>query len=160
MVLGETWLNQNTGLNCEIDGFECEHVYANKSIKTKKGRYSGGISLYYKSHLKNHITIVEKSTLGFIWFKIDGNILSDVDLYVCYCYLRDKKSRILRHEDVDLYEIVENGISYYKPHGNILVTGDLNSPTGVDRQYTDYLEYDRYISSGIDELIRYDDIPQ
>ena len=37
MVLGETWLNQNTGLNCEIDGFECEHVYANKSIITKKG---------------------------------------------------------------------------------------------------------------------------
>ena len=160
MILGETWLNQNTGLKCEIDGFECEHVYANKSIKTKKGRYSGGISFHYKSHHKNHTTIVKKSTLGFIWFKIDGKILSDVDLYIYYCYLRDKKPRILRHEDVDLFKIIENDISNYKHHGNSLVTSYLNNRTGVDRQYIVYLEYDMYISSGIDEFIWHDDIPQ
>lgn len=112
VLLGETWLNKNTIINCDIQGFECEHLFARKSLGTRKGRYSGGISIYFKSSLKNYIKIVEKSPYGLIWLKIDSKILkSDSDLFICYCYLRDKNSRVLRHEDVDLYEILENGIS-------------------------------------------------
>ena len=136
MILGETCLNKNTSTNCEIQGFECEHIYARKALGAQKGRYSGCISLYYKSNLRNYIKFIEKS-YGFIWFNIDSKILlNDSDLFVCYCYLKDKTSRVLQHEDVDLYEVLENGISTYKTQGQILVTGDLNSQTGLHKEYT------------------------
>ncbi|MEW8545054.1 MAG: reverse transcriptase family protein [Candidatus Thiodiazotropha sp.] len=161
ILLGETWLNEKTGLKCEIEGYQCEHIYARKSIGARKGRYSGGISIYYKSYLKDFIKVIEKSQYGLLWLKIDSQLIQgDTDLLVCYCYLRDKNSRVLRHEDIDLYEILENDISKYKNEGKILVTGDLNSRTGLHEQFSDVLEYDRYIVSGIDEYVWYEDIPK
>lgn len=32
----ETWLHENTNLNMNISGFNCEHVLGNKSKNTKK----------------------------------------------------------------------------------------------------------------------------
>lgn len=159
VLLGETWLNKNDNINCDIQGFECEHLYARKSLGVRKGRYSGGISLYYKSYLKQYIKVVEQSPYGLFCFKVSSEILAtDMDLFVCYCYLRDKNSRVLRHEDVDLFEILENDISKYKNEGRIFVTGDLNSRTGIHSSFSDVLEYDRYIQSGVDEQVRYDNI--
>ena len=56
--------------NLEIKNYTCEHLYGNKAENTKKGRFSGGISIYYKNNLKNHIQIIEKDQCGIIWFKM------------------------------------------------------------------------------------------
>ena len=150
LLLGETWLHERSNINGSINEFECEHLFARKSLGAKRGRYSGGISIYYKTYLKDHVKIVEKSPYGFVWTKIDSKILNqDSDVYLCYCYMRDKNSRVLRHEDVDLFEILENAIADYKTKGVVFVTGDLNCRTGDSE--TDIIEYDRYIQDGIEE---------
>ena len=57
---GETWLNKNDSSNFDIDGYCCEHVFASKSLGTTKGRFSGGISVYYfKTELKDYVTVAE-----------------------------------------------------------------------------------------------------
>ena len=48
-LLGETWLNKNDETNYDIKGFLCDHVFASKSLGARKGRYSGGISVYYRT---------------------------------------------------------------------------------------------------------------
>ena len=87
IFLGETWLNNNTSLNCDIQSYETEHLFATKSLGAKKGRYSGGITVYYKTCLKDYIKIVEKSQYGYVWIKIDSKLIhSENDLYICLIY--------------------------------------------------------------------------
>ena len=50
IILTETWLSKNTCVNLEIPKYNCKHLFGNKSRDTQKGRYSGGISLYYKRY--------------------------------------------------------------------------------------------------------------
>ena len=48
LLLSETWTSNKTAMNLEINGYTCEHVCGNKTPGAKKGRYSGGVSLYVK----------------------------------------------------------------------------------------------------------------
>lgn len=59
IFLGETWLNKRDTTN--LDGYLCEHIYGTKSVGARRGRKSGGISLYYKSYLKDKIAIADSS---------------------------------------------------------------------------------------------------
>ena len=99
LFFGETWLNKEDPYEFSLDGYECEHVFAQKSQGAKTGRFSGGVYVYFKSCLKQHITVVEKINCGIIWIKIDKTILEfNEDAFVCYIYVREQKSNILRHE--------------------------------------------------------------
>ena len=69
LFLSETWLSRNTAYNLNIDGYDCYHLYGNKSRAARRGRYGGGISVYYKHELSSKISIVEKQQLG-----IDGYV--------------------------------------------------------------------------------------
>ena len=60
IFLQETWLSPKSTLNLEIQGYCSDHLLGNKSPNTKKGRYSGGISVYYRNYLKSCINIEEK----------------------------------------------------------------------------------------------------
>ncbi|MEW8544930.1 MAG: reverse transcriptase family protein, partial [Candidatus Thiodiazotropha sp.] len=156
IFLGETWLNKNDYINYDIEGYCCDHVFASKSLGTTKGRYSGGISIYYKSVVKDYISVVEKNDYGLLWLKIGSNILkSNVDTYIGYLYAREKNSRIYRHEDVDYFELLEAGIAKYQNMGKVLVSGDFNGRTGTN---CDFILYDHYIEAGPDDNIRYNDI--
>ena len=35
LLLGETWLNEKSNIECSINGFECEHLFARKSLGAK-----------------------------------------------------------------------------------------------------------------------------
>ena len=89
ILFGETWLNNQSNLNYDINGFECDHVFGSKSKGNSKGRYSGGVSLYYKPWLKKHLRVIEKSKYGYIWIKLDKNVFThNEDVYICYMYVR------------------------------------------------------------------------
>ena len=142
-MFGETWYNKNDPYDLSINGYECDHVFARKSQGAKSGRYSGGVSVYYKSYLKNYVSVVEKSEYGLVWIKIDKSILySTEDAFICNVYVRDQKSQVLRHEEIDYFELVENGIIKYKNRGKVYVTGDFNSRIGQSADFTDNLCYD------------------
>ena len=84
--------------------------------------------------------------------KIDKNILSsNEDAYICYEYVREQKSQIFRHEEIDYFELVESGIIKYKNIGKVYVTGDFNSRTGQCTDLPDYLRYDNYLTVGMNE---------
>ena len=54
----ETWFSNTTCVNLGIKGYECFHMYDNKTQNVKKGRYSGGLSIYYKQTLAKNVEIV------------------------------------------------------------------------------------------------------
>ena len=143
MLLNETWISKNDNINLDIQGYTSEHLFGNKSIGTKKGRYSGGISIYYKNFLKEKIKVVEKNQIGILWLKISKDIFSfNQDVYICISYIPPAGSKVLRNEDIDMFEQLELDIIKYKNLGLIFLTGDLNSHTSNE---PDFLTYDRYL---------------
>lgn len=159
-MLGETWFNKDDPYDLSISGFECDHVFACKSLGAKSGRFSGGVSVYFKSHLKKFISVAGKSEYGLIWIKIDKNILPfDEDAFMCYIYVREQKSLVLRNEEIDYFELLESDIAKFKSLGKIFVTGDFNSRTGQSADLSDHLTYDSYLHVGMNEDIRYSEIP-
>ena len=108
------------------------------------------MSVYYKTCLKPYINVEEKSDFGIIWIKIKNDILPyDEDAFFCYVYVRDPKSQVLRHEEFDYFEILEQNIAKYKIRGKVFITGDMNSRTGQYTDSTDFLIFDRYLNAGL-----------
>ena len=71
IFLNETWISDKTKTNLDINGYTSEHIPGNKSRHTRKGRFSGGISFYYKTKLRNHVKIVEIMQSGIMWVKLE-----------------------------------------------------------------------------------------
>ena len=61
LLLSETWISSKNTINLEINGYFCEHIFGNKTPGSVKGRFSSGISVYAKNHLKSKIKIIEKN---------------------------------------------------------------------------------------------------
>ena len=132
-------------------------MFASKSLGTTKGRFSGGISVYFKTELKDYVTVAEKNDYGLLWLKISGALLKPaVDTYVGYLYAREKTLRVCRHEGTDYFQLLESDIAKFQTLGKVLVTGDFNGRTGTN---SDFIIYDRYIDAGPDDSIQYNDIP-
>ena len=128
LLLGETWQNKDDPYDFGISDYECAHVYAQKSLGVKTGRFSGGVSVYFRSSLKLYTSVVHASNDGLIWIKIDKHfLLSDRDAYICYVYVRDKNSKVLREEEIDYFEILQSDISKYSLLGDVFVAGDFNT---------------------------------
>ena len=114
----------------------------------KKGRCSGGISLYYKSELKNHITVLEKQQCGIIWIKLSSTLFPFAeDVYLCNLYIPPVLSNVLKTSDIDMYDQIEKGIIKYNNLGKVFVTGDFNSRSSDS---IDYLIFDKYLDQDLD----------
>lgn len=61
--MNETWVSKTDYTNFHINGYVCDFIPGNKTGRSRKGRYDGGISLYYRTCLKNYITIT--------WYNVD-----------------------------------------------------------------------------------------
>ena len=143
LLFNETWLTKNDFLSLDIQGYCCEHIFGNKSAGVKKGRYSGGLSIYYKNCLKDKIKVVEKNQAGIIWLRILKDTFSfNQDVYICATYIPPSGSKVLRSEDIDIFEQLELDIIKYRRLGKIFLTGDFNCRTANE---PDYLDFDRYL---------------
>ena len=144
IILSETWLSRNTAYNLNIDGYDCYHLYGNKSRAARRGRYSGGISVYYKHELSSKISIVEKQQIGIVWLRLHKTLFSfDEDVYLC-CIYNVPSNSALNDINVDFFECVEIGIEKYKSKGKILISGDFNSRTATEN---DFVPYDEFIDA-------------
>lgn len=141
-MFSETWITKKDHLTFDIQGFTSEHIFGNKSAGVKKGRYSGGISMYYKNSLKNKIKVVEKNQSGIMWVKISKELLSfNQDTFICVTYIPPSGSKVLS-ADIDIFEQLELDTIEYKHQGKVYLTGDFNSRTS---NKSGYLEFDRYL---------------
>ena len=130
IFLSETWISNKDNINSDINGYNSEHLFGNKSKNTTKGRYSGGIAFYYKNELKNFITIVEKQQFGLIWVKISADLFPfDENVYLCHIYMPPNDSKVFRSSQIDFFEQLELSIVKYSNMGKIFITGDMNSRT-------------------------------
>ena len=94
----ETWLSGKDATNFDINGYICEHIYGNKTRNTTRGRFSGGITFYYKKELKPYIKVVQKEQCGIMWVKISSELFPfDQDVFLCYIYVPPTSN-------LDLYE--------------------------------------------------------
>lgn len=140
----------------DIKGYIHDFIPGNKSKRTRKGRYSGGISVYYKSELKNHITVLEKQQCGIIWLKLCSELFPfEDDVYICNIYIPPNLSTVLKTSDIDMYDQLETGIIKYNNLGRVFVTGDFNSRTSDS---IDYLIFDKYLDHNL-EFMNSADIP-
>ena len=147
ILLCETWLSPNTITNLDIDGYFSSHIFGNKSKNTRKGRYSGGISVYIKHELMKQVTVVEKQQHGTIWLKLSSAMFSfQDDVYLCHAYFPPANSNVFDVRQVDFHELLESDIIKYNNLGRVLVTGDLNSRTSNE---SDFIVFDRYIDRDI-----------
>jgi hypothetical protein len=105
-------------------------LFGNKSTNTRKGRFSDGISIYYKQYLKDKIKIIEKHQNGIVWIKLCKTLFDfEEDVYFCNTYIIPTNSRVIDQHDFDFFEQIEIGIEKYKLHGKIFCCGDLNART-------------------------------
>ena len=65
VLLTEIWINEKHQINLDINNYKSFHLHGNKLPRTKKGRTSGGISVYYKNNLEHYISVVETNNIGF-----------------------------------------------------------------------------------------------
>ena len=149
IFLSETWLNKKHLTDLSIQGFESYHVYGQKSTGVKKGRLSGGLSIYFRKELKNEISVIETNNFGIIWIKINHNLLSfNEDLYCCHTYIPPPSSKVLIDKDFDFFEEIEKGIEKFSKLGKTFITGDFNSRTA---QLSDILHFDKYLDDDDDD---------
>ena len=84
VFLSETWIPKTNSINLDINGYTSTHIPGNKSQRARRGRYSGGISLYYKTDLKTHSTVLEKEQSGIIWIQLFSHLMRT---FICAIYI-------------------------------------------------------------------------
>ena len=69
-------------------------MYGQKRHGVRKGRQSGGISVYFREELSDKISIVEKHDFGIMWIKISNELFHfNEDVYLCYVYIPPTNSK-------------------------------------------------------------------
>jgi exonuclease III len=146
IILSETWTNSNDPFSLDIDGFVSDHVYGRKSA-SKRGRCSGGVSVYYRSNLKDHISVTEKCSNNIVWVKLSGSLFDfDCDVIVGGVYIIPEYSKARRTEDADCFELLEQGIVKYND-SKLIILGDFNARTGTRTDDLELLRPDRFVDT-------------
>ena len=125
IILSETHVGYNTDLH--IDGFTyfpvCRDISSN-------GRFYGGIGIFRKNSIKEHIKILASTSKDFQWMKIEKEFFNlPNDIYLCACYIPPSNSTYFQKLNYDIIESIETGINKYKDKGEIMICGDMNART-------------------------------
>ena len=65
--------------------------------------------------------------MNSLWCRISKNLLStNTDLFICGIYIAPEKSNYF---DKDIFEQLENDITYFNSKGNTMILGDFNART-------------------------------
>ena len=126
--LTETMKKDDTKLN--LEGF-WDHSLVRKKCK-KAGRYSGGITVLVKLHLRGGVKIVHCSE-GFLWIRLCKTFFHlPKDLYICGVYIPpyNTSKEILNKTDY-FYEF-HRLANHFLELGNVLISGDMNSRIGCE----------------------------
>ena len=143
LLFNETWLSSKDQSNLEIDEYKSVHIFANKSPGVRKGRLSGGISLYSRQCYADKIKVVEQHQNGILWIKIQNDLFHhDQDVFLCHVYIPPANSKLRKNDEFDIFETTEQGIIKYKVDGKNFLTGDWNSRTS---NLSDLLDYDKFL---------------
>ena len=153
IVLFETWCSKSSDIS--LKGYTSYNFYR-KFRHRRARRNSGGVAVYCKDELKNGIEIVKNVYDTIIWIKLNKTFFGlQEDIFICGSYIWGDDSPMYNIHNVDLFELLEDDINYYRNHGKLIICGDLNCPVGLK---PDYIVCDRNTES-IDDEEYIPDIP-
>jgi len=125
VFLYETWTNANS--NVDLSGFVSHNFYRKFQHRNAK-RASGGIVLYYRDSIKDGVSVVKNHYDSIIWVKLDKTFFElENDMYICGVYLWGENSPAYNAVNVNLFDIIENDVTYYKNLGCVYLNGDFNA---------------------------------
>lgn len=131
IVLLETWANKDSATGCPCNYKELI-IPPLKQPKLKHGRLSGGIIVWHKNALSDHIHPIKRGN-SHIWLKVT-NTTSDSDqaLYICAIYMPPLNSP---YYDELSFGNLHSEILEFQAKGSILLCGDFNARTGRELDY-------------------------
>ena len=133
LMFTECWISKFSNVN--INGYEC-FVCPRQKCNNKAKCSSGGITVYFKHHLSQKISLIKRNTKGNLWFMLDKSVFDNVtDRYLCVCYIPPESSNVYRNRSSELFQFdffnqLSIDIDYFQQVGEVFITGDLNSRTG------------------------------
>ena len=117
----------------------------------KAKRDSGGLIVYYKHWLENKIELIKTDRRGKLWIKLKGNNSEDKnDVFICLLYIPPENSTVYKNVNSDLYEYdffddISDDILHFSNCGEVFLTGDFNSRVGVDSDFVENLDMQRFV---------------
>ena len=127
--VSETWLNENTEKNIYIPGFKFYPLNRTKG-KREKGTSRGGIGVFIKKEIKEHIKIrYDISSENFLWCKLSKRYFgSQDDIYIAIVYIPPEKSTREVRLNIDHYKHLQETTAKLN-NSNIILIGDFNART-------------------------------
>ena len=150
IFLTETWLSKRSHVNLNVKDFDSVHLFRNKSKTTRRGRFTGGISVYFRKHLKRYPSFVEKNQNGIIVVKLAEKLFDcKQDVYIFCTYIPPNISNVIRDQDFNFFEQLETLLEKYEPFGKCFCIGDFNARTSNESDVIDpnpYIDHDGELS--------------
>ena len=140
IFLSETWTHKDS--KTDINGFSSFH-FPRTFIHKKAKRSSGGIIIYYRNSLKSGIKCIRSFNDVICWIKLDKDFYHvEKDIYLCATYIPPEMSMYYKVINVNLFEKLEEDISYFSGKGQVIIMGDLNSRIANS---PDFIDLDRVL---------------
>ena len=131
-ILSETWDTCKHGK--DIPGYKFIEIKSQKKKKIAKGRSSGGLLIYIKTHLYEYVTKCT-ATPYYIWLEIDKSIFLSMknSVHLCIAYNPPENSVYCNkdiYDEISLFMLTNCHIS-----SPTLLLGDFNSRTGEQADF-------------------------
>ena len=131
IMLTECWIGNE--FMYELPGYKC-FPFPRKLSSSTQG---GGIVIFIKDTMSKSIEVVQNYADSVIWLKT--NFATGSCMYIACVYIPPANSKFYAKYDCNIFNDLENQISYYKNIGKVAIVGDFNART-ADRN--DYIESD------------------
>lgn len=110
------------------------HLIRPKSIKCNKR--SGGLSIYIKKSLKPGVKILKQKSVDFQWLLLDKQFFGlNKDIFLCFVYNPPPDSTYLMKLNIDILSLIEEDVSKFSDHGDIILAGDFNARVGIEPDF-------------------------
>ena len=126
ILLCETWTSDQEDI--ALDGFEF-YNFSRPSRHCNAKRNSGGLGVFIRNHIKNHVKFVKKHEDVIVWFKLEKEYFNlPKDIYLGNVYIVPEGSSYLND---DVFHLIKQDIAKFSSDAQVLICGDYNARTGV-----------------------------
>ena len=130
-----------------MDSYNLYRKYRHKKAKHN----SGGIVIYCRDDISRGVSIVKNVHNSLVWIKFDKYYFKiSEDVLLCAVYIWPENSPIVRLFDCDLFENLQNDITYFENKGKVILSGDFNARTACKN---DFIVCDCTFKTDINEYV-------
>ena len=128
-MLTECWIGNE--FMYELPEYKCFPIPRKLSSSTQ----GGGIVIFIKDTMSKSIEVVQNYADSVIWLKT--NFPTGSCMYIACVYIPPANSKFYAKYDCNIFNDLENQISYYKNIGKVAIVGDFNARTADRNDYNE-----------------------